>query len=137
MITGFDAFVFGIEQESAESTRDVMIGDKLQVKLIEFETLRELPMQLVHQIEKLEENRSVTRSLRCSIQITTMRKSMTESQPLLLHEHPESFQRPVVGIHADLCNAHQLGRYIPSILQSQHNGGSIEIHQIDNGSRQL
>ena len=74
-----------------------------KVKVVELEGHGKLAVQLVDQVEELQEDGRVGgRALRRGVQRRPVREAVAEGQPVLLHQHAEAVQRPVVRVQAQL-----------------------------------
>lgn len=81
-----------------KSTRDVVECEKPEVILVKLKRHRELTMNLMHDVKKLQENWSEPRVLVWIGQVASMVESVPKSKPFLFNQNPESFDRSVVRV---------------------------------------
>ena len=104
-----------------------MIGEELQVVLVELEREWELPVDLMYYIQKLEEHRGETRSLVGRCLVGPVGKAMTEAQPLLFDERAEAVQRAVVRVEQHLGHRDHLGGEVGAVLQADEYRGALHV----------
>lgn len=72
-----------------------------------------------YHVKELKKNRSKRTGATprgTSIQMASMRETMTKRQPLFFDQRSEPVQRPVIRIQADLCDRCQLCGHVPAIF---------------------
>ena len=90
---------------------DVVVSEELEEEVVEFKGEWELPHQLVHGVEELQKDRSnVGRfgSIAAGLLAHPLVEGMTEEEPLLLHQSPETCNRAIGGVHHNLSQRNHL-----------------------------
>ena len=97
-----ESLKLAVRQEGSEPSRDTMVRQEPNVVGVKLKRQRELGLDLVDGVQKLEENRCKTRRMMTMQDMTTLQKPVTERKPLLLNERAKPFNGPVVRIKAQL-----------------------------------
>ena len=91
-----------VQEEGAEPTAHVVIGQEPDIELRELESHRELVMQLVDNVQELEEDGCEAAVLARVVQIAPVIEPVAPHHPLLLYQGAETLQSPVEGVKAEL-----------------------------------
>ncbi len=76
---------FAVELEGGETARQVVVGQELQVEVVELEAGRKLPQQLVHAVQEEQEDGRVAAGAYFGHLGGPMGEAIAEGQPLLVH----------------------------------------------------
>jgi len=98
-----------------------VIGEKLQVELVELEGAGKLVDALVDSVKELDEDGReiglvVAAAVRGGVVVAPL-EAVAEREPLALDEQREAVQGAVVGVEQQLGERGDLGAQVPALLQ--------------------
>ena len=113
-----EALRLAVEQEGPEAVGDGVVGEKLQVELVELEGAGKLVDALVDSVEELDEDgREIGLVVAvCGVVVAPL-EAVAEREPLALDEEREAVEGAVVGVEEQLGERGDLGGQVPALLQ--------------------
>ena len=111
-----EALELRVEEERAEPAGDMVVGQKLEVELGEFEGHGKLGVQLVDNVEELEEDGGEAGVRAGVVDVAAVIEPMSEGDPLLLDQGLKAVQRSVIRVKTQLGQAGDLTGEVPAVL---------------------
>ncbi len=96
-----DSFALAVQQKCPEAIRDVVVGDKLQVELVELERIRVLYETLVHRVQELQKDGRKARLVVDGV-VVAASEAVAHGEPLALDKHRKALDGAVVRVHEEL-----------------------------------
>ena len=123
-------FTITIEHEVLEAIGEVVIGEKAKVVVVELELRGILSPDLVHEIEKLKEDRREAGLVRRCL-VGPVREAMAEGEPLAFDQRLKAVEGAVEGIEEEFADRHQLGAGVPPVLHADHHRRGVILAELN------